>query len=90
MIVVYKLENNQKPSWISDGGYYYDQDDQTIVGTTSNAPDGILAISKSDLLTRVLNIHSKYPYVKPNSVTDESFSISEVTDNFNLWWKNKT
>jgi len=90
MIVVYELENKQKPSWISDGGYYYDQDDQTIVGTTSNAPDGILAISKSDLLTRVLNIHSKCPYIKPDSVTDESFSISEVTNNFNLWWESKT
>jgi len=89
MIVVYELENNQKPSWISDGGYYYDQDDKTIVGVTSNPPDDILAISKSNLLTRVLDIHSRYPFKDPKHLNLDSLSISVVTNNFNTWWEIK-
>ena len=83
-IIKYTLDNKAIPSYISDGGYWGDVDDSTLIGVGSGGGE---TISQSDLITRVLGIHTRYPFVTSvSNIADETeLSNSEVTELVNNW-----
>jgi len=55
------------PSWIEDGGYFYDPDNFTMVGWVSDegvrdwyVPDTVLELTPTSLKARVGDIHSRH------------------------------
>ena len=69
-IVEYKLHPSPTgmkcPDFIEDGGYWYNPDDHTMIGTVpSNSeyyvPDTIVELTAEELETRQLAIHAKHP-----------------------------
>ena len=75
-IIKYTLDNKAIPSYISDGGYWGDVDNSTLIGVGSGGGE---TISQSDLITRVLDIHTRYPFVTSvsNIASETELSNSE-------------
>ena len=48
-IIKYNLVNRQKPSYITDGGYFHDPRDDTFIGIGSG---GGTELTKAELVTR--------------------------------------
>lgn len=76
MIIEYKLHMGPDgmfaPNWVLDGGYFYNPDNFTLVGTTQNddvrefyLPDTILQLTRSTLKERQLGINAMYPTTPP-------------------------
>jgi hypothetical protein len=85
-IIKYTLDNKAIPSYISDGGYWGDVDDSTLIGVGESESGGE-TISQADLITRVLGIHTRYPFVTSvSNIADETeLSNSQVTELVNNW-----
>ena len=83
-IIRYTLESSGKPDYISDGGYWGDVDDDTLIGVGSG---GGTTLSQADLITRVLNIHGRYPFIEydSSSPTGRTRTTDEVTAMVNDW-----
>jgi hypothetical protein len=67
------------PSWVEDGGYFLNPDDNTIVGWSPDladrdyyVPDSVTELTRAELKTRVLDIDSRYPFLDGdgNELTD--------------------
>lgn len=84
MIIEYMLirEAGKKlaPSWIEDGGYFYDPDDFTLVGWSPDlgardyyVPDSVVVLTRDTLMTRALSINARHPAYTPDRtlLTDE-------------------
>jgi hypothetical protein len=86
-IIKYTLDNKAIPGYISDGGYWGDVDDETLIGISESSESGGETISQADLITRVLDIHTRYPFVTSvSNIADETeLSNSEVTELVNNW-----
>jgi hypothetical protein len=87
MIIEYMLirEAGKKlaPSWIEDGGYFYDLDNKTMVGWSPDladrdyyVPDSVVTLTRETLMTRALAINAKYPASMPDGtlLTDEQIA----------------
>ena len=57
-IIQYSLDSGRIPSYISDGGYFWNTSDNTLIGIGSG---GGTTLSKADLTTRVLSMHASLP-----------------------------
>tara|TARA_R110000824_G_scaffold122237_1_gene279113 strand:+ start:915 stop:1217 length:303 start_codon:yes stop_codon:yes gene_type:complete len=57
-IIKYNLVNSQRPSYITDGGYFYDKRDDTYIGIGSG---GGTELTKAELVTRVQTFSALYP-----------------------------
>lgn len=98
MIIEYKLDSGPQgmvcPSWVKDGGYYRDPDDFTMVGWTNDAPrefkipDSVIVLDKAALTTRVINIHSRYPFPKINDEgeIEGNMTTEEITAQVSTWY----
>ena len=90
MIYDYVLVNKRTPSWIEDGGYYKDPDNNKFIGyssvSESSIPDTATKYSKSEMITKVLDIHSRYPIsVVESDDAVTALTDSEVTSQVNAW-----
>lgn len=76
-IIEYKLHGNITghgmctPGFVSNGGYYRNPDDYTMIGVVSEpcewyVPDTITVLTLAEMKTRQLAIHTKYPMKKVN------------------------
>lgn len=80
------------PYFIKEGAHFGDPDDQTQVGWVIDnseyyVPDTLTTLTKSQLVTRQLDIHSRYPErVYTGSVEEDTVAQAADTDN----WRNKT
>ena len=84
-IIQYTLNGNGTiPSYITDGGYFYRNSDNTLIGIGSG---GGTTISKSDLLSRALSLHASSPWTKPNDngTLAVNKTNDEVTAQINTW-----
>jgi len=74
-IIEYKLDPQDQPdsyhpktvpSYVSDGGYFFNQDDCKMIGlgVEGSIPDDVKTFTLEELQTRVLAIHAKYPREK--------------------------
>ena len=96
-VVEYKLEivgsrgQMKQPNWIRDAGHFHNPDDYTKIGwIVDNAeyyiPDTVVSLTKEELVTRQLGIHSNYPeQIYTGDETDEELQRDD-TEN----WRNKT
>ena len=59
-IVKYTLESGNKPSHITNGGWWHNPDDDTYIGFSETGTE----LTSADVETRQLGIHAKYPMMK--------------------------
>ena len=57
-IIKFILVNSQVPSYITDGGYFYDARDDTYIGIGSG---GGTELTKAELVTRMQTFSDLYP-----------------------------
>ena len=84
-IIQYTLVNGTAPSYITDGGYFKNPSDNTLIGIGSG---GGTTLSKADLITRVLSVHGSHPRANINSeggVYVSNKTNAEVTADVNAW-----
>ena len=89
-VIRYSLDSGSVPSYISDGGYFFNPADNTIIGIGSGG--GTTIASKADLITHVLSVHSSYPFKSCPDWTTETpstLNTSEVTTMVNAWCTKK-
>lgn len=97
MIVEYKLDAGPHgmvtPYWVKDGGYFQDPDNHTLVGWTPDkperefkVPDSVLVLNKEQMISRVLNIHARYPMYDAEGNILATETISEMIAN---WYNSK-
>ena len=95
VIVEYKLDPQDKPrsyhpktipSFITDGGYWMNPDDEKMIGIGSEGdiPDTMVAYTAEELQARQLAIHAKYP-MKRNPELIENMTDDEVTAVIEAW-----
>tara|TARA_R110002167_G_C12292845_1_gene616315 strand:- start:177 stop:485 length:309 start_codon:yes stop_codon:yes gene_type:complete len=88
MILEYKLNAGPKgmhcPHWLEDGGYFRDPDNHTMIGWSPDKPareyyipSTVIRLTSDELNTRVLNIHSRYPF---KNITPDGPSVTLTTD----------
>ena len=85
-VIRYSLDSGSVPSYISDGGYFKNRADNTMIGIGSGG--GTTIASKADLITHVLSVHSSYPFKSCPDWTTETpstLNTSEVTTLVNNW-----
>jgi hypothetical protein len=84
-IIQYTLVNGTAPNYITDGGYFLNPSDNTLIGIGSG---GGTTLSKADLTTRVLSMHASLPWKldggSPPSET-RNLTNDEVTAQINTW-----
>mgnify|MGYP003151646962 FL=1 len=83
-IIQYTLVNGTAPNYITDGGYFKNPSDNTLIGIGSG---GGTTLSKADLITRVLSVHGSRPRT---NITYDGAHVSnktnaEVTTEVNAW-----
>ena len=85
-VIRYSLDSGSIPDYISDGGYFLNSADDTMIGVGSGG--GTVIAGQSDLVTYVLSIHASYPYKSCSDWTTETpstLNTSEVTAIVNNW-----
>lgn len=76
MIIEYKLHMGPGgmfcPNWVLDGGYFFNPDDFSLVGTTLNddvrefyLPDSVVQLTRATLKERQLGINALHPTTPP-------------------------
>ena len=83
-IIRYPLVDRTTPSYITDGGYFLNDSDDTRIGIGSG---GGIEMSKSELITYVLTLHDSDPFVKNLGHVEPRATMtnSEVTAMVNTW-----
>jgi len=85
-IIQYSLtDEGAKPNYITDGGWFQNRDDLTLIGIGSG---GGTELSKAELLTRTRAIHAKYPMSAWTDSGLENISVLDddgVTALINNW-----
>ena len=84
-IIQYTLNGNGTiPSYITDGGYFSNPDDNNLIGIGSG---GGTTLSKADLITYVLAIHANHPMSNLNIEGEyvSNRTNAEVTTDVNAW-----
>jgi len=93
-IIKYNLVNGRKPSYITDGGYWRDTSDDTLIGIGSG---GGTELTKAELITRALSCHARraFPYIVietntsssdyGNATTNRDSTNAEVTTMITNW-----
>ena len=87
--VEYKLHRNDRgnlttPSWMSDGGYYQNPADKSMVGFVPveserewYVPDSALVLSQSEFVARGMAMHSATPF---QNMSDGGMDMTPMTD----------
>ena len=83
-VIRYSLDSGSVPSYISDGGYFKNRADNTMIGIGSGG--GTTIASKADLNTYVLSLHASNTYTKVDTAANLSdMTNAEVTTLVNNW-----
>ena len=72
-IIKYNLVNRQKPSYITDGGYFHDPRDDTFIGIGSG---GGTELTKAELVTRAQAF--SHVTCELNDAGDDDFSTARA------------
>lgn len=82
-MLIREMDRMRAPSWIEDGGYFYNPDNFTLVGWSPDegvrqyyVPDTVTTLTRDTLLDRVLGINARYPMEDPdgNPMTNEQIT----------------
>jgi len=103
MFLKYKLHRthmgNTTPPWVENPGHFFDPDNKTYIGYTPDeadraywVPDTVTNYTQSELVTYVLDLHSRHPISQviedPSSAPSETpraMTNDEVTAFVNAW-----
>tara|TARA_R110000751_G_scaffold216192_2_gene319545 strand:- start:478 stop:762 length:285 start_codon:yes stop_codon:yes gene_type:complete len=85
-IIKYTLDDGNKPSGITDGGYYYDPRDDTYIGIGSG---GGTELTKAEFVTRMQSFSDCINWTPPmsqnNWVGDPDLTEAEYEAKVNEW-----
>jgi len=96
IILEYKLhatsEGMKCPTWIDDGGYWYNPEDHTYIGISPDSteyyiPDTVTKLTTQQLEDRQVAIHKKTPMLKTSGFNDTEMSEAEVQTTIQDWVK---
>ena len=80
------------PEWVIKGGYFHDRDTDTYMGFVLESsernyyiPDTVTFMTEEEALQRVLDIHSRYPWLKSK---DENLNRVYKTEEEVTTWVN--
>ena len=92
-MLVREMGSKRAPSWVEDGGYFMDPDNNTLIGWSPDmanrdyyVPDSVVELNRASLIARVLDINTRYPTMELDEdgssvpATDE-----ELTATVNAW-----
>tara|TARA_Y100000310_G_C20598942_1_gene771985 strand:+ start:923 stop:1222 length:300 start_codon:yes stop_codon:yes gene_type:complete len=92
-IIEYKLHPSPKgmkvPDFVTDGGYWWNKDDYTLIGTVPDGveyyvPDTVVTLTLAELQARQRAIHAKNPMKKEPEFTD-NMTDDEVDAMVKAW-----
>jgi len=95
---LHKIGKNAKavPVWVEDGGYWKNSSDNTLLGWVEAEadrdyyiPDTVTELTKSDVTTRLLAMHSSSPFLvtaEDGQSTEEAMTIEQVTNMAEDWY----
>ena len=98
IIIEYKLHPSPEgmtiPHFVTDGGYWKNKDDYTMIGTIPDGveyyvPDTVETFTLAELQARQRAIHAKYPMTKhpvDRVPSDEVMTDDEVNAAIKAWW----
>jgi hypothetical protein len=83
-IIRYTLDGGTAPSYISNGGYFKNPSDDSLIGIGSG---GGTEMNQSELITYVLSIHASNLFEKNvgDPITRANMTDAEVTTLVNVW-----
>ena len=101
--VEYKLHRNERgnlttPSWMSDGGYYQNPADKTMVGFVPvegerewYVPDSALVLSQSEFVARGMAMHSvnKFQKMGENGMDMTPMTDAQATSMLTAFYQSK-
>lgn len=104
MIVEYMLEQvgrgdaKRAPSFIRDGGHWFNQADYTYLGWVPNlaerefyVPDSLTVMDRANTISRALTMHTANPFMSGGADPDSEMTEmtdAEVTTMVGDWWDN--
>lgn len=104
MIVEYMLEQvgrgdaKRAPSFIRDGGHWFNQEDYTYLGWVPNlaerefyVPDSLTVMDRANTISRALTMHTANPFMNGGADPDEEMTEmtdAEVTTMVGDWYDN--
>ena len=66
-MLVREMDVKRTPSWIEDGGYFFDREFNTYVGYSPDlanrdyyVPDTVVTLTRAELKTKLLTMHNRY------------------------------
>ena len=92
-IIEYKLhpspDGMKVPDFVTDGGYWWNKDDYTLIGTVPDGveyyvPDTVVTLTLAELQARQRAIHAKNPMKKEPEFTD-NMTDDEVDAMVKAW-----
>ena len=101
--IEYKLHRNERgnlttPSWMSDGGYYQNPADKTMVGFVPvegerewYVPDSALVLSQSEFVARGMAMHSvnKFQKMGENGMDMTPMTDAQATSMLTAFYQSK-
>jgi len=75
------------PSWVEDGGYFVNPDNNTMVGWSPNladrdyyVPDSVTELTRAELKTRVRGVDSNYPMLDEEGNELSDSAVDAIVD----------
>ena len=86
-IVEYDLVDNATPSYITDGGYWYNPANEKVIGVglEGSIPDDATTLTLAELQVRERAIHANYPRVKAFPLDPDELTNDEVNAAVKAW-----
>ena len=94
-IIEYKLHPIARggmkiPEFVTDGGYWPNQDDFTLIGTVPDGveyyvPDTVVTYTLAELQARQRAIHAKYPMKVDSNPTGDDMNDDQVNAAIEEW-----
>ena len=74
-VIKYTLDSSTTPAYITDGGYFHNKTDDTLIGIGSG---GGTELTKAELITRTQEIGGKY--LESNHGAEDISTLRDKTD----------
>ena len=99
--IEYKLHRNDQgrlttPSWMSDGGYYQNPADNTMVGFVPVegerdwfVPDTVSMLTEQEFVNRGMTIHNAIPFLKIEEEENGAMTNAEAEASLRAFYQSK-
>ena len=99
--IEYKMHRNDQgrfttPAWMSDGGYYQNPVDNTLIGFVPIeaerewfVPDSVSTLTEQEFVTRCLAMHSSTPFQKTDGIGIKLMTDAEADAMLRQFYQSK-